>query len=127
MHAVHYDADAYYRVRVDRSDATGEATAESGPPWRVRGAPAAAARTAARPAGSAQTAALSGELTVATFGQAPEMHSVPVQLRCEQWTRSAPSVSTSPARSPMLTARLASPPYPHWNVLARGQLAAGCQ
>ena len=124
-----YDADAYYRLHVDRTDTASEASAEERAtvPGARRATAAALLGIGLAAKGSAHAAELSGELTVATFGPSPEMRSIPVRAAAREVDPLGKVRIDVGDALATAAAKLSSPPYPHWNVLARRQLAAGCR
>ncbi|HWP66223.1 MAG TPA: hypothetical protein VNO26_09945 [Candidatus Limnocylindria bacterium] len=128
-HALRYDADAYYRLHLDRRDSTRDATAEERA--AVSGARRAAAAAlrglkigADKPV---QTAELSGELSLLSFGLSPATKTVPVRASVQAVDALGRLRVDTAGEVARAAERLPRPAFPHWGQLARRQLAAGCR
>ena len=128
-HALSYDTDAYYHLRLDRTDTTRQATPEE------RAAVSAAHRASATilgglglaAAGQVREARLDGELTVTTFGPTAGSRRLPVKATARE-TDAIGTVRLDPRTAvEAAIGGLEPPPYPHWDATARRDLAAGCR
>lgn len=128
-HALQYDADAYYHLHLDRTETTREATSRerAGVSDTRHASATILGRLGLASAGSVREARLTGELTVTTFGPAPETRRLPLRATAHE-VDPIGGVELDP-RGVVTDAieRLAPPPWPHWDSTARRQLAAGCR
>jgi hypothetical protein len=128
-HALRYDADAYYRLHLDRTDhvraATMEERAEISTLHRAMAATLRGVRLA--PASGVHMVEVAGDLSLATFGPVAETRSVPLRASAREVDplgRVRVDVRGAIADA---VGRITPPPFPHWSATARRQLAVGCR
>jgi hypothetical protein len=128
-HALRYESDAYYHLRLDRTETTRAATAReraevSGP--RHASATILKGLGLASP-GTVREAQLTGALTVTTFGRTPETVRRPLRATAYEVDPIGGIRLDAPGVVAAVIDRLAPPPWPHWDGMARSQLRAGCR
>jgi hypothetical protein len=121
--------DAYYHLRLDRTDTTRPATAaeRAGVSGARRASATVLGGIGLAAAGSVREARLAGELTLTTFGQTARSVRVPLRASAQQ-VDAIGNVALDPV--PVVAAAVAKlppPPGAHWAATARRQLAAGCR
>jgi hypothetical protein len=128
-HALRYDADAYYRLHLDRTDHVCAATSEehAAVPTLRRAMAATLRGIGLAPASGVHTVEVAGDLSFATFGPVAETRSVPLRASAravDPLGRVRVDVRGAIADA---IGRVTPPPFPHWSATARRQLATGCR